>query len=832
MARYAEVALNQAGRQTYHYHIPAGLEMIRVGHLVEVSFGTALASGIVVDLTDEVDVPHTKPILELLDAEPVVFPEQIEIARWMAAANMASLASCLWLTLPPGLARSGDRLYTLIDQNVLTKPDTLADQVVKLLRSRGALRAAQIDHAIDSDNWKQAIKPYIEDGQIKSEAILNAPTVAPKNAKTVHLVASIETITEEINKLKPDSKRRAVLEFLRNFPGIHDHKTLIERTSSDTGTVKRLADKGWIEFGQEEIWRDPLAGREFVPVKAPELTPGQTECWELLQADIKARKGGVFLLHGVTGSGKTELYLRAIELARKQKRAAIVLVPEIALVPQTVRRFKARFTDKVALVHSDLTPGQQYDTWRRAKAGLIDIVIGPRSALFTPFADIGVIVIDEEHDSSYKQSPPIPPPSYHARDVAIEMARVYNATVILGSATPDLMTAWRAERGAIRYLHLPDRILVHKARLEEQTSKLEIPHARFQTADAAEAMVAGLPPVQIIDMREELKAGNRSMFSYALQEALNKTIAEGHQAILFLNRRGTASFVICRDCGYVAKCPRCDTPLTYHENEALLTCHTCGFHAPPPTSCPECNSARIRYFGAGTAQLEKLLAEEFPQARVLRWDRDTTRERGSHEAILNEFVSGESNVLIGTQMIAKGLDIPRVTLVGVVAADTALGLPDYRAGERCFQILTQVAGRAGRSWLGGRAIIQTYQPEHYAIRAAAEHNSGAFYEQELIHRRDLDYPPFKRLARVLFRYPSESRAQKEAETVAQTIRQTIRLRELSATKIIGPAPAFFQKMNDIYRWQIIVKGTDPVAALSDVRPSSGMYIDIDPLDML
>jgi primosomal protein N' (replication factor Y) len=547
---------------------------------------------------------------------------------------------------------------------------------------------------------------------------------------------------------------------------------------------------------------------------------------------LDRRDGQTFLLHGVTGSGKTELYLRAIEHMRRQGRGAIALVPEIALVPQTVRRFMARFPDRVALVHSELSPGQQYDTWRRARAGLIDVVIGARSALFTPLPDIGVIILDEEHDSSYKQSPPIPPPYYHARDVAMQMGRIYGATVILGSATPDLSTAWQARRGQIGTVRLPDRILVHRARLEQQTAQFAIPVERYLPADASEAFGAALPPVSVVDMRSELKAGNRSIFSRALRVALNETLAHGEQAILYLNRRGTATFVLCRDCGYIAKCPRCDSPLTYHESETQLICHTCNFRQEPPTLCPECASKRIRYFGAGTAMIEEAVGAEFPQARLLRWDRDTTRERGAHESILERFSSGEANVLIGTQMIAKGLDIPRVTLVGVLSADTALGLPDYRAGERAFQLLTQVAGRAGRSWLGGRVIIQSYEPGHYAVQAAARHDYEGFYAKEIDYRAQLGYPPFKRLARLLWTYPSEDKARREAERAAAALRTVIERDQLTATRLIGPAPAFFARIKDQYRWQLLLKSPDPRPALRDLRIVPGMTVDIDPLDIL
>lgn len=840
-ARFAEIALNQGNAlQTYHYHVPDPLPedfpVPEVGHLVEVSFGVGHAAGIIVGLSHDSPIPLTKPILSFLDPVPVITPKQIEVARWMAGQTLSPFGACLWLSLPPGITRTSDRVFALSPEAAASPPDlragTLAARVVEQLQARGPLRGAQLDHALGGKSWRGAIKGLLGSGAIVSEATLNDPTVSAKQTRTVALAGQPGAVHAEIARLRPASKRRRILEFLLSDPGPHEARALLKQTEADSGALKRLGDAGWVTFGTAEIWRDPLAGKEFVAVDPPPLTPGQAACWATLEAAIEAGQSAKFLLNGVTGSGKTELYLRAIEKARAQGRSAIVLVPEIALVPQTVRRFMARFGGRIALVHSGLTPGQQFDTWRRVREGQIDIVIGARSALFMPFADIGVIVIDEEHDGSYKQSPPIPPPYYHAREVALHMADVYGATVILGSATPDLNTAWRADHGGLRLLHLPDRILVHRQRLAEQQEQFAIPEDRYTATETPEAYSTTLPPVTIVDMRAELRAENRSMFSRTLRTALEQTLERGEQAILYLNRRGSASFVLCRDCGYIARCPRCDLPLTYHDDEAQLVCHQCNYRAAPPTLCPECGSKRIRYFGAGTESLEKALAEEFPLARTIRWDRDTTRGRDAHENILHTFSEGEANVLIGTQMIAKGLDIPRVTLVGVILADTALGLPDYRAGERAFQLLTQVAGRAGRGWLGGQAIIQTYQPEHYAIQAAARHDYRTFQAQELEFRHQLGYPPFKRLARVLFRYGSEGKAQAEAERALRVIYDTIHREQLTVTQVIGPAPSFFHKVNDVYRWQILVKGSDPARALHDLHPVPGMYIDIDPLDIL
>ncbi|CAG1004569.1 hypothetical protein ANRL2_04392, partial [Anaerolineae bacterium] len=398
------------------------------------------------------------------------------------------------------------------------------------------------------------------------------------------------------------------------------------------------------------------------------------------------------------------------------------------------------------------------------------IIVGARSALFAPLPDVGLIILDEEHDDSYKQDAEFSPPHYHAREVAIELMRQNHGTVILGSATPDVTTMFRAEQGEFIYLHLPDRVLAHRAVVEEQVQALKLQSPHYYETEVKEAVSLELPPVQIVDMRHELKAGNRSIFSRALQSALHQTLSAQQQAILFLNRRGTATFVMCRDCGYIAKCPRCDTPLTYHAPQEALRCHHCGYHGPNPQKCPQCGSTRIKHFGTGTEQLDRLIQAEFPEARVVRWDKDTASEKGAHERILSQFIHREADILVGTQMIAKGLDLPLVTLVGIISADTGLGLPDYRAGERTFQLLTQVAGRAGRSLLGGRVILQTYQPENYAIQAAANHDFMTFYQQEMGYRRALDYPPYKRLARLLFTDRSEANVQEEADSVARMLR--------------------------------------------------------------
>ncbi len=537
-----------------------------------------------------------------------------------------------------------------------------------------------------------------------------------------------------------------------------------------------------------------------------------------------------FLLHGVTGSGKTEIYLHAIAEVLAQGRQAIFLVPEIAFTPQTIRRVAQRFPDNVAVVHGSLSHGERFDTWRRAREGEIGVIVGTRSALFTPLPDVGLIILDEEHDPSYKHAPPFNPPYYHAREVAEKLAEFNEATVILGSATPDLETYYRAKKGELAYVHMPDRIMGHKQRVEKQAKSHGVELA-YQALDG-DSMTINLPPVTVVDMREELKSGNRSMFSRDMQVALRGVLERDEQAILFLNRRGQASYVFCRDCGYVVECENCDTPLTYHRHGDLMRCHHCGHQQAAPENCPSCGSDRIRFFGAGTQQVEQAIRKEFPAARTLRWDRDTADKPELHEKILAKFANREANVMVGTQMIAKGLDLPLVTLVGVISADPGLAMPDFRAQERAFQLLTQVAGRAGRSIRGGQVVIQTYQPSHPSIQMAANHDYEGFYQLESATRRELGYPPYRRLGRILVQHTHPIESQRQIEAATEQVQHIIQKYDLQDSYLIGPAPCFFSRIDRHYRWQLLIRSSDPTRILQHIQPRNGWYIDIDPLNIL
>jgi primosomal protein N' (replication factor Y) len=524
---------------------------------------------------------------------------------------------------------------------------------------------------------------------------------------------------------------------------------LYSRVKADLAALRKLQTAGLIRLTERVRFRDPLVGHSYLQTSVPPLTSEQAGVWQTIYSTgfgqqespldrSMAAHCAKFLLHGVTGSGKTEIYLRAIGETLARGRQAIVLVPEIALTPQTVARFAGRFPERVTVIHSGLSPGERYDVWRMVRAGEFDVVIGPRSALFAPVPRLGLIILDEEHESSYKQDSEewgSFTVFYDARTVAEKLAELVQAVLIYGSATPSLKSYQDALEGRLTLLEMPRRVLGH----------------RLQTPGEENApSYAELPPAEIVDMRQELRAGHRGMLSRTLQAELHATLDAGEQAIFFLNRRGASTFVMCRDCGEVQQCPRCEVSLTYHERIQVLVCHHCNRRYPIPTLCPECKSKRIKYFGAGTERIEEYIKQVEPRARLLRWDADTTAGKGSHDAILRQFAEHKADVLVGTQMIAKGLDLPLVTLVGVVAADVGLFLPDFRSGERTFQLLTQVAGRAGRSERGGRVVIQTYRPDHYAIQAAAQHDYKGFYQREIHFRQEHGYPPVQRFARLVY----------------------------------------------------------------------------------
>jgi primosomal protein N' (replication factor Y) len=865
MPTYLEIAVNVPQVSgVFDYHLPPELEgKVEPGHLVVVPFARQTVQGVVIRQIPNPSVPETRPVHSLIDAQAVLTPAQIALAERLAEETLASLAACIDLMIPSGLSQQADSLYTLTSSSPAiasqAKGHALQGRLVALLQKRGPLRGGQIDKALPRLEWRSAAAALVRRGVITSQSVLPSPTVRPKRLRTVQLACSPEAARQALPELGRQGspalqRRQRVIEFLLKETEPVNVSWVYAETGCSAADLAELAERGLVRLGEGEEWRDPLGSLEYLPAQPPALTSDQQSIYGEIEASLRLSAQGKavrpFLLHGVTGAGKTEIYLRAMAEALKNGRTAILLVPEIAMTPQIVQRVLRRFPARVGLIHSRLSEGERYDTWRRARLGQIEIIVGPRSALFLPLQKIGLIVVDECHDDSYYQENFLP--HYDARQAAVSYAQRIGAVCILGSATPNITQRFKAEKGEWTYLSLPARILAHRQSVQNQLEKLsqrekgafvlerrgEEITSHYQPI-TSEAAMTDLPPVRIVDMRLELKAGNRSIFSRTLQASLRQVFEAGEQAILFLNRRGTATYVFCRDCGYTLKCPRCDIPLTLHIDKAPhpsaspqnLRCHRCNYLRQVPKICPQCGSRQFRHYGTGTEKVEEEVQALLPGVRTLRWDYETTRQKGSHEIILEHFSSRNADILIGTQMVAKGLDLPFVTLVGAVLADVSLNLPDYRTAERAFQLLTQVAGRAGRSPLGGQVILQTFQPDHYVIQAAANHDYAAFYRQELAHRRSLAYPPFSRFVRLEYRHVKADQAQAAAQALAVRIQHWLVQEQASATELIGPVPCFFERVAGMYRWQMILRGPDP-ARLLRTQALNDWRVEVDPPSLL
>jgi primosomal protein N' (replication factor Y) (superfamily II helicase) len=873
MQVYVEVSVNVPQvTSVFHYHLPPELVgRVLPGHLVEVPFGRQHVHAVVLRMVDVPAVAETRPIFDLVDPQVVLTSTQLKLAQYLSDSTLAPLSTCINLMLPPGLIKMSDTLYQLTDreahssaEDVEVESESLGDHpdetitselsslqkdLLALLKRRGPLRGRQIDRRFPRRNWRAAVRVLVRRDMIAAQSVLSPPTIQMKSVRTARLAVRPDVAEGRMSELgKPGTKalqrRQAVLRCLINTSEPLQVNWVYAESGANSADLRYLAERDLIQLGETEVWRDPLETLDFTPSSPPPLTQDQVEVWKDIRAGIHRTLAGQpttpFLLHGVTGSGKTEIYLHTVDEVLKAGKQAIVLVPEIALTPQTVRRFMARFPGQVGLMHSLLSPGERYDTWLRARLGHLSVVVGPRSALFTPFPNLALIVVDESHDESYYQDTNLP--YYHASDVAVAYARLIGALCLQGSATPDLVHRYQAQQKRWHYLHLPARILAHNQAVQSQMERLsslkKVTFAYQPLEQQAHSL--DLPPVQVVDMRAELKAGNRSIFSRSLQEVLAHVLDCEQQAILFLNRRGTATYVFCRDCGHDLKCPRCDIPLIFHSTTSTLRslgsttgliCHHCNYQRSLPRTCPHCHSNRIRQYGTGTEKVETELQALFPHARTLRWDYETTRQKGAHELIMSHFVAHRADILIGTQMLAKGLDLPLVTLVGVILADVGLNIPDYRAAERTFQVLTQVAGRAGRSPLGGQVILQTFNPDHYVIQNASQHDYNSFFQQELKHRQHLGYPPFTRLVRLEYRHLNFKQAETTARELASEIHNWIQAGDRRATTMIGPVPCFFARLNNMYRWQIILRGPDPVSLLLG-RQLGDWRIEVNPPSLL
>jgi primosomal protein N' (replication factor Y) len=826
---FADVAVR---RQPYSnapavlsYYVPTSLQsVVTEGALVWVPLRNRRVQGIVLTLysTPPAGAPedHIRPIADLGDSEVCVSPHLLQLAYWLHTHYRAPLWDALNLMLPAGIDQEAQLTWRTTSQGAGADLGALplAERgVLYYLRQHGETAEADLKGALrgTSGELHKLCLGLHERGLLARGMAVSPPNVRPKYERLARLCIPQTALKDVQSKLSRAPRQAEVL------------RTIAERTHAATSgkveqpavaahdlpldVLRRLEAHGYIQLVSREVLRNPLDDTPIQPDTPPELSPQQARVLEPIVDAVAHGHQAVFLLHGVTGSGKTELYLRAIACALQHGRQALVLVPEIALTAQLVRRFAARFGEQVVVLHSGLSLGERYDTWRRLRRGDAKIIVGSRSAVFAPLPELGLIIVDEEHEPSYKHEEGV---RYHARDVALKLGSLTKSAVILGSATPSVESFRRARDGAYILLELPDRIARKPGSLGTQA----IP----------------LPPVRIVDMRVELQNGNRSIFSRALQHGLSEVLRNRQQALLFLNRRGTAAFVMCRDCGYVVGCPRCSTALSVHQASGfdVLRCHSCSHRELIPTVCPQCWSPRIRQFGVGTQRVVAEVEALLPHARVLRWDRDVTGRKGAHDRLLQTFLDHKADVVVGTQMIAKGLDLPLVTLVGVISADTGLYMPDFRAGERTFQLMAQVAGRAGRRDTGGQVIIQTYNPDHYALRAAAEHNYHLFYREEIAFRAEVRYPPFSQLVRFVTTGTNAKSVQTAASDLAARIQAALDQLKLPDAALIGPAPAFMERVRGRYRWHTLVRAADVQPLLDELGPLPGWIIDVDPVSML
>ena len=764
ISKYVGVIVDVATQQTnrpYTYRVPEELTtVVAPGMRVEVPFGRRQVQGFVVETTDQApEGVKLRSLTRLVDVNPVLGEEQLQLADWLVGQTFAFKISCLQAMLPAAMRAQYQKTV------VLVAPEKVPADVRPLFGEKGEI-------AFDDDRLTPAVMRTIAELQRSGAVKIVYHVTERGRKKTVPQVVPCKTAAEYrelATHVRTNAVRqRELLDRLVQLDAPVLQADFLRGTHLTVAHLRAAEKQGWLARKQVEQYRDPFNA----PVKktqAPPLMPDQEKAVAAITAAEKAKTPTPFLLEGVTGSGKTEVYLQTIAAALKYQRTALMLVPEIALTPQMVNRVRGRFGHQVAVLHSGLSVGEKYDEWRRIARGEAQVVVGARSAVFAPLKNIGIIIIDEEHEGSYKQDSM---PRYHARDVALWRARYHQCPVVLGSATPALESRARAQKGVYQWLRLPHRINGQD-----------------------------LPRVQLVDMRRVMGKTQVADFSPQLVTALRERLNRNEQVVLMLNRRGYAAFAMCRECGFVVQCPNCDISLTFHRDRQRMQCHYCGHEQPVPKKCPQCGSRYIGFYGTGTQKVAEELHQLVPAARVLRMDVDTTRRKGAHERILEQFGNHDADVLLGTQMIAKGLDFPDVTLVGVLNADTGLSLPDFRASERTFQLLTQVSGRAGRADKAGEVIIQTFNPDHYAIQLAGKQDYEGFFVREMQVRHQNDYPPYFYTIQLTAGGPKE----------AQVLRVLTKVRgELTRllspqARLLGPTPQMVTRVNNRYYYQLIIK---------------------------
>jgi primosomal protein N' (replication factor Y) len=795
---FVDVVFPESVQAALTYGVPEPWRSLAVpGKRVRVPLGPRKVTGYLVGSREAPAVAGTKEIEAILDDEPLLDTHLLDLTRWAADYYLSSWGEVIRTALPPGIDSLSRRVARLTEAGRLTleghailRPGER--EILQSLAARAAVPLGSL--ARRAPQAEVLLRGLAQRGLISVAAEVRPPRVRPQTVPVYRIAPGVEV--EAVPLPARAERQRAVLRAVAAAPrGL----TRAEAGAGSPAALAALVKKGLLLMEEVEMTRDPFAG-PLAPADLPKtLAPAQAAALQAIREAIDTHRFQPLLLYGVTGSGKTEVYLQAIQSVLDQGGQALVLVPEIALTPLSVQRFRARFGGRVAALHSGLTGGERFDAWRRIKGGGADIVIGARSAVFAPLPRLGMVVVDEEHDPSYKQDDS---PCYHGRDVAVMRAKQLGIPVLLGSATPSLESYERAAAGRYRLLTLSERIEARP-----------------------------LPQVEIVDLRR-VEGGER-LLSPPLCDAIAACLARQEQCLLFLNRRGFSSLLLCEECGATIGCPHCSLTLTYHAARGRLRCHTCDFERRPPDQCPGCRGARMRYLGFGTQQLEAAVTARFPQARVARMDRDTSGTWRAAERILDDLAQGRTDILVGTQMIGKGHDVPNVTLVGVVSADMALNLPDFRAGERAFALFTQVVGRAGRGDRPGMALIQTFNPDHYILRAVQAQDYAALWAAESPLRREQGLPPFGRAVLALLSSATEPAVEAAAVEFARLLREA----GLRADGLCGPAPAPLYRVRSRYRWHLFIKGADlrklhqrVWAAAKQLRASPvsrGVRLDLD-----
>ena len=816
---FADIVFPLPVNHAFTYHIPPDLRgNAKIGSRVIAPFGSRKLTGFITGLKDESGLRETKDLQDILDLEPILSDEIIKLAKWISSYYLCSLGEALKVTLPTTLLQASkkfvepatDRAELIADQLASKAPRQA--QILRYLSKSGKLSVDHLKRRIGAGNLFSSINQLEANGLLQVYDQMPA-TAKPKCERFVRTTCNENGnnfSTETANSKSRAPKQVQCLEYLHDRGGEIPLREVLQKCQATLSSIRALEKKGYVELVNKEVQRDFYQNMRFAPPPKIQLNEEQSTALREINLAIERDQFEAFLLFGVTGSGKTQVYIEALYKVLAKGKQAIVLVPEISLTPQTVRRFRVHFKEKVAVLHSAMSVGERYDSWRRLKQGAARVAIGPRSAIFAPLENVGLIVVDEEQESSYKQSDS--PPRYHARDVAVVRAQHSNAVVVLGSATPSAESYHNTQIGKYRLLEL-------KCRIDD------VP----------------LPAVEILDLRKEKRLSGKKgepIFSRSLAHKIEDRLAKKEQIILLLNRRGFSSFIKCKDCGYVENCEKCQITLTYHKKGHRLRCHYCGFTEKAPEVCPECTASDILFLGHGTQRVEEGLAAKFPSARVVRMDLDTTSRKWAHDRILRDFESGKYDILLGTQMVAKGLDFQRVTLVGVINADTGLLFPDFRASERTFQLLTQVAGRAGRKDLPGEVVIQTYSPDSFCLSCARSHDFVRFYDGEVSDRRVLLYPPFARIICILFKGKEEPKVIEAARKYADVIKSI-----KGPLKVLGPIPSPIAKIQNKYRWQILIKGggrsirqgvSDANRLFKDKYKTRGVdvAVDVDPVSLI